>query len=412
MGSRYAAIGWFVSGVIAAGAFVWLSPVPPNALGGSKLQTAAGSERKDSHGHGDQGEHGSEEVVRLTADQIAAAKIAVSDVQGGILARRLTVPGTVVADADRLVRVGAKTPGTVAELRKRLGDSVVEGDLLGVLESREVADAKSQFLAALLTHGLQQTLFEREKSLWEKRVSTEQAFLRAQAATDESQIKLDVARQKLAALGFEEREIADLRQQPISALRRHELRSPIAGRVIERKVNVGAPVIPETELFVIADLSEVWVELSVSPADLPFVKDGQPVTVSNGASTEEGVGKVIFISPLLDNETRTARVVASVNNKSGIWRPGTFVKAKVLTEEIKANVVVPPSAIQTIEGESVVFVRTEDGFEKREIVVGLRDENSVEVVFGLDAGEAIATENTFILKAELGKREAEHSHAH
>lgn len=413
MKSRLSALGWFALGLAVAGTYAWFSPFQTTALGslGSAINEAA-REHKDTHAHGDHGEHGPEGIVQLSPDQIAAAKIAVANVQGGTLSRRLTVPGTVVANADRLVRVGAKIPGTVAELRKQLGDSVAEGEVVGALESREVADAKSQFLAALLGHELQQTLFERERMLWEKRVSTEQAFLRARTAADESQIRLDVARQKLAALGVEERDIAELRSQPISALRRHELRSSIAGRVIERKVNIGAPVTPETELFVIADLSEVWAELSVSPADLPFVKDGQRVTIGNGATTEEGVGKVIFISPLLDSETRTARVIAAVDNKNGVWRPGSLVKATVTTEETEVDVVVPQSAIQTMDGENVVFVRSEDGFEKREIVVGRRDGHNVEVVFGLDPGEAIAIENTFVLKAELGKREAEHSHAH
>ena len=144
--------------------------------------------------------------------------------------------------------------------------------------------------------------------------------------------------------------------------------------------------------------------------DLHFVKDGQAVAISNPATGDEGDARIIFISPLLDIDTRTARVVAEMDNADRVWRPGTYVRARIVTEETAVNLAVPLSAVQTIADEAVVFVRIEDGFEKREIVLGRRDEKSAEVIFGLDEGETIAISNTFVLKADLRKREAEHDH--
>jgi cobalt-zinc-cadmium efflux system membrane fusion protein len=114
-------------------------------------------------------------------------------------------------------------------------------------------------------------------------------------------------------------------------------------------------------------------------------------------------GKIVFVSPLLDKETRTARVVAVIENPDGRWRPGSFVTAAIAIEERAAPVVAPFSAVQTVEGRKAVFVRTKDGFEKRDVVLGQRDGQSVEIVSGLDAGETIAVSNTFSLKAELSK---------
>ena len=99
--------------------------------------------------------------------------------QGGTIAHRIIVPGTVIPHADRIARVAVKLSGTVAELRKKIGDPAAKDEVLAVLESREVADAKSEYLAARLTNELQQDLFERDKILWDKKISTEQQFLRS-----------------------------------------------------------------------------------------------------------------------------------------------------------------------------------------------------------------------------------------
>ncbi len=148
-------------------------------------------------------------------------------------------------------------------------------------------------------------------------------------------MKLDIARQKLLALGLTEKDIAALPDEPEASLRRQEVRSPMAGRVVERKVDLGMAVGRdnlETELFAIIDLDRVWVELTISPADLPVVKEGQPVSIGARGLAEKTEGKIVFISPLLDKETRSARVVAEISNMEDKWRPGSFVTAAIFRE--------------------------------------------------------------------------------
>jgi cobalt-zinc-cadmium efflux system membrane fusion protein len=219
------------------------------------------------------------------------------------------------------------------------------------LESREIADAKSEYLAARLTNELQQDLFERDKALWDKKISTEQQFLRSRNQAANAKMRYDIARQKLFALGLAEAEISGLPNEPEATLRRQEVRSPIRGRVVERKVELGVAVGRdnlETELFVVADLSRIWVEIAVSPGDLPRVKEGRSVSISARDVSERAEGKIVFISPMLDKETRSARVVAEIANSDGIWRPGSFVTAAIAYEEQKAPVVVPTTSIQTV----------------------------------------------------------------
>ncbi len=191
-------------------------------------------------------------ILKLTEDQITAARIDMATVQGGTLARRITV----------------------GELRKKIGDPVAKDEILAILESREVADAKSEYFAARLTSELQQDLFERDKTLWDKRISNEQQFLRSRNAAAQSRMKLDIARQKLLALGLTEKDIAALPDEPEASLRRQEVRSPMAGRVVERKVDLGMAVGRdnlETELFVMFGSNST----SVRPTCRSSRKDNQ-----------------------------------------------------------------------------------------------------------------------------------------
>jgi membrane fusion protein, heavy metal efflux system len=264
-----------------------------------------------------------------------------------------------------------------------------------------------------VTDELQQTLFARATSLWQNKVVTENDYLRARASAQDARVKFDTARQKLFTLGLSEEQIAALPSQPAASLRRQELRSPIAGRIAERRVELGALVGregQESELYVVVDLSELWVELAVAPADLPGIREGLGVTVAVGAGGERTPARIIFVSPLLDRDTRAARVVASLVNPDQAFRPGIFVTAEIPLSQDEAEVVVPKSALQTIKGERVVFVRNERGFEARQVAIGHEDDRAVEIVSGLFAGETVATSNTFVLKAELGKAEAEHHH--
>jgi cobalt-zinc-cadmium efflux system membrane fusion protein len=339
-------------------------------------------------------------------ERIKLAEIDLRPAGPAPIARRLIVPGTIVPDAGRVAHVSVKLSGTVAELRKNIGDDVVKDEVLAVLESREVADAKSEYFSAKLSNELQQDLTARDKSLWEGRAVPEQQYIKSRNAAAQSEMRFGIARQKLMALGVTDTEIAGLPQAPDGTMRSQNIRAPISGRVAERKVEAGTAVgrdSLETELFVIVDLSRVWVELAVSSTDLPLVREGLPVDVALRGTTEPGSGKIVFVSPLLDKETRAARVVASLGNANGLWRPGSFVTAGIVVERRDAAVAVPFSAVQTVDGRKSVFVRTKEGFEKRDVVLGRRDGPVVEIASGLSAGETVASSNTFSLKAELSK---------
>ncbi|NOJ39886.1 efflux RND transporter periplasmic adaptor subunit [Bradyrhizobium sp. WSM 1791] len=352
---------------------------------------------------------GREGFIKLSPAQIAALRIEVAPAGPGTLLRTVRVPGNVIMNPDRIGHVPAKVIGTVVELRKRLGDVVQKGEVVAYLESREVADAKSEFLTAGANLELQTTLFERERSLFEKKISAEQQFLRAENAFSLSKLRHDLARQKLSALDVDETEIAELPKQPVANLRRYALRSPIAGRVIDRRVDLGAPVggdQQEKEIYVIADLSSVWVELVASAPDLALLKEGDGLAIEDSARAK-ATGETVFISPMVNKDTRTTRVIVSLDNAEGRWRPGSFVSANIPVDRRAVPLLLPRNALQAIDGRPLVFVQVPEGFESRAVQVGAMTEESVEVLGGLKSGEIVAVLNTFILKSELGKAKAD-----
>jgi membrane fusion protein, heavy metal efflux system len=394
------------SGVALAGAIARLPQLLPTALSSG---SAAQKEAVVDHNPGAGSAEEKQGFVKLSAADIEAAGIELAAVQSGATARRIIVAGTIRAPADRISHVAVRLSGIVAELRKNVGDPVAAGEILGILESREVANAKSEYLAARVTNELQQEMLNRDTTLWERKVIADQQLLRSRNVAANAKIANDIARQKLFALGLTEQEIAGLQNVPEASLRRQEIRSPIAGRVLERKAELGVVVGRdnlETDLFVVADLDRTWAELSVSPEEAAFRID-QIVSVSARGIKDKAEGKVIYVSPIVDRDTHKVHVVAEINNKDGIWRPGLFVSAAIVFDKQSVPIAVPVGAVQTMDGRPVAFVRTADGFQKRQIVLGRSDDQAIEVVSGLRLGETIAVSNTFLLKAEMLKRAGE-----
>ncbi|MGT2440957.1 efflux RND transporter periplasmic adaptor subunit [Bradyrhizobium betae] len=390
-----------LTAILSAGAFAAWGPGAP------ALRTTVGTAAADPPQASGQPAEKRRSVIRMDEERIALAKIEQTRAGPATIATRLIVPAVIAPDADRVAHVSVRLAGTVAELRKNIGDDVEKDEILGALESREVADAKSEFMAAHLSNDLQQDLMARDKTAWESsKAIPEQQYIRSRNAAAQTAMRLDIARQKLLALGVDESEIASISHAPEGTLRLQNVRAPISGRVVERKVERGTAVgrdSLETELFVIVDLSKVWVEMMVNSADLPSVREGQIIAVSVRGASGLGTGKVIFVSPLLDKETRAARVVAAMDNPDRLWRPGSFVTAAIAVQSRPVPVTVPATAVQTVDGRKVVFVRTSEGFEKRDVMLGGRDNDTFEVTSGLAAGETIAASNTFPLKAELSK---------
>jgi len=193
------------------------------------------------------------------------------------------------------------------------------------------------------------------------------------------------------------------------SLVRYELKTLIAGIVLAKHLTVGEAVGPEKQAFLIANLSTIWVDLSVYQKDLSEISVGQAVRIHAVQQGPDAEGTISYITPVVDQETRTATARVVLANPERKWLPGMFVTGHTLDER-GAEVAIAPSALQTIEGQLVVFVETPDGFVPREIKLGRQGDMLVEVLEGLSVGERFVSKNSFLLKAELAKGEAEHGH--
>lgn len=341
-------------------------------------------------------------LVRLSEQAIEEFGIQTALAGAGKLSMFLSLPGEVTLNADRLVHIVPRVPGVAAEVYKNLGDQVKAGELLAVIESRELADLKAAYLAAYERAGLAQSSFAREEGLWQRKISAEQEYLSAKRDLAEAQIALRAGEQKLHALGFTEQYLAQLPRLPHDSFTRQEIVAPIDGTIIDKHIVLGEVIKDDRECFILADQSSVWVTLNVYQNDLARVQVGQEVVISAGPSLQ-AKGTISFVSSLVSEQTRTtvARVVLA--NPAGQWRAGLYVMGQVLVDEPQVALLIPQESLVRLEGAAAVFVKTAEGYRPRTVMVGRSNGTQVEVLSGLTAGQTYVTRGAFLLKSELEK---------
>lgn len=378
----------------------------------------AGKDPKDLPGkveekeHAGKDDHGDEKAIRLTEEQRKEFGIEFATAGPGSLKVQVELPGEIVPDADRVAHVVPRVPGVVREVRKVLGDRVRKGEILLLLDSKELADSKAVFLSAREKLELAQSNFAREEDLWKKKISPAQDYHQAKQSFSEARIELRSAEQKLHALGFSDAYLAQLPSQPDASYIRYEVIAPFDGVIIEKHVALGEAQKEDAETFLIADLSSVWVNLGVYQKDIPSVRVGQPVVVSAGHGIPEMTGAISYVGPLVGEQTRTATARVVLPNRGGQLRPGLFVTGKVTLNTVPVPILVPKTALQTIEEKTVVFVMDADGFEPRTVDVGRSNGTHIEITSGLKPGQKYVSVGAFTLKAQLAKGSFGDGHNH
>lgn len=360
------------------------------------------AEGNDHSGH-DHGAHADEEqgVLRLTTEQRKRFGIVVQSASSGSLRNEVSLPGEIVFNEDRVVHMVPRVAGIVREVFKSVGDRVDAGEILAVIESRELADAKSEYLAANARAALAEKNFTREKALFEKQVSSEQDYLEAEQALAEARIELRSTEQKLHALGLSEEAVQGLNAGHAEAITRYEIRSPIAGVVTEKHISLGESLEADADIFTVVDMSSVWVHLTVYTKNIGAVRPHQDVTLKVDHSGVKARGDVSMVTPFADESTRSATARVVLDNSDGEWMPGTFVTGFINTSEENLPIVVPRNAVQNVEGRDVVFVEHKGNFEMSPVVLGRADRTRIEVVSGLEPGTPYVSEGAFHLKATV-----------
>ncbi|HEX7852283.1 MAG TPA: efflux RND transporter periplasmic adaptor subunit [Sphingobium sp.] len=334
--------------------------------------------------------------IDISNEGIAISQIGIAPATGGELDAAIPSSATVEATPDAEAVLTARAPGTVTRIFKRIGDPVRTGETLALVESRDASSIAADQAAAGARVALAGSQLARERSLFAQGVSPRADFETAQAnlAVAQADSRRASAAAGAARISRDGRSVAVV--------------SPVTGRVTAAAANLGQYVAAETELFRVADPTRLQITASLPATDAGRVKAGDRVelTSSDGKIVE---GRVRSATGVVDPQTRAATVIVSPNASSGTLIPGQLVQARIFASggAVRHGVMVPQDAVQTVGDRTVIFVRTAKGFRAQTVQIGARSAGFVGIASGLAAGTRIATTNAFLLKAELGKEDAE-----
>ena len=366
-----------------------LLPLALAACGGS------GDSANQMAGMEGMGDMGAEtQFVTMSARQIADAGIQTARPIVGSGAGAVQAAALIDSDPDGMRVVAAPIDGRVITLTRNLGDYVRRGDTLAIIESREAASLQAEVEKARSRLKLARVTLDRDQALYKRGFRPKSALDISQATYEQAQTDLRMASQQVAASGVRG-----------GNLNRIAITAPIAGRVIARNAVLGQVFMADdanTELFRVADTNQLSVTFSLSPADAARVARGNIVQVS--APGRQSSAIVTFVSPALDPKTRLVPVIARLDNRNGVWRVGEPATVAVgVVAGAGSTIRVPTTAVQTVHGKNVVFVRTGAGFRAAPVTVGAQEGETTVIASGLTGGELIATTNSYTLKAELEK---------
>jgi len=343
---------------------------------------------------------GSREIV-LTPDMIQRAGIQLVAARKGTATTRLRLPGVVQPNAYKNLDVTSLVAGRITQVRAELGQRVMQNEMLATVYSPELADAQTAFIqakAARDAHGLALT---RTQRLYAIGAVSREELEKMTAEAAEMDRAQEVARSRLVLLGIPE-DKAQRIASPADVITTFDVKAPIAGVITKRNANPGLNIDPATPLFTVTDLSGVWVVADLYERDFATVGLGSPVTITTAAYPGvELRGRVNYIDPQVQAETRTAKLRAEVANGAGRLRLGMFVDVSIAGRSARAVIMVPKTAVQTMGTQSVVFVSPGAGrFAPRIVTPGDTVGNEIAISSGLDAGDMVVAQGAFFLRAE------------
>ena len=368
------------------------------ALGGCANEDAATagdlaveSEMEETHAPG-------EEIV-LLLDSVALSLADIrTEVAQVVETDRLPVTGAITYDQNRVSHIGPRAEGRIVALRADLGSRVAVGDVLAVLESPEVGATRAELHEAEALLRIQTENHEREVRLEQQGIASRREVLDAEAELRRAEAAVVSAAERLRTLGASNGEGGQF-----------TIVAPFSGVVVQKHATLGEVAGPADQLFTVADLSRLWIELEIFERDLERVAASQSVIVS--AASYPGrtfAGRIVYVADVLEPEHRTVQARVEVENPARALKPGMFATAEIEMETGEPVVVVPREALQDVEGQHVVWVPGDEAgeFRARPVEVGgaLRD-GRLTVLSGLAPGESVVVAGAFTLKAELSRGE-------
>jgi cobalt-zinc-cadmium efflux system membrane fusion protein len=344
--------------------------------------------------------------VSLTPEAIQRASIKTTIVRTAVSSTSTTVPGTVTSNAYRDLKVNTLVGGVIRQVRPELGATVRPGEPLAVIFSNELAEAQMRYLSMRAMLEADHAKLDRTQTLFDMGAVARQELEGVVATHAGHASEVAASRQRLLLYGLTPEQVGELRDssQVVSEVAVH---APLGGIVVSRSINPGQVVAAGQELFIVTDLSTVWVIGDLYEKDFPSVRVGTAATIVAPTTGRSHTGRGAYLDPRVDPSTRTAKVRVEVPNDTGALRLGMFVNVGLETAGADQRVLAPRSAVQSIGERQVVYVAAGDGrFIERTVKIGTAVGDHVEVLDGLKAGERVVNEGSFFLRAEAARNRA------
>ncbi len=345
--------------------------------------------------------------VTLSQEMQKSSGIVVQPVAFEAAAVPLSATAVIEMNIDRSAKISPRVAGKAVKIIASQGDKVKTGQALAYLDSVEIDQIWADYRKAQGKMELARKNLQREETLFQKKISPEKDTLKARQELGEAEVDLNLARERFRLSGVDIAQFEAAKGNGNHPL--VPITSPMSGVVMEKAITQGEVVSPDKTLFMVADLSTLWVVIDVYEKDMSRLRIGAGVKVSVTAFPDKIFrGKVSYIADVVDEKTRTEKARVTIDNASGLLKPGMF--ATILTEATRGGaerlLAVPEEAVLMDGAKRCVFVQVSpDKFERRDIETGRTLGKSLEVTAGLKAGERVAVRGAFILKSELKKGE-------
>ena len=395
--------------VILAGGFYYRFTHLATGTGEEKAQSETADPKEKS---GDKNEIGADikndapKTVSMTPEIQKQHGVVVAAAKQERLADAISVTGKVEVNGDRIAHVSPRIPGKIVSVNASLGDTVASGQVLAMLDSVELDEAMNRYRQSKAKLSLAKNNLERVNALVEKKIAARKDIHQAETDYQTTSSELHADQERLALYGLSPAGL----DGPDHTRQLLPVRSPIGGVITEKHAIVGELADPAKNLYIVADLSSVWVMVDINEKDLAKVRKGQEAIVKVGAFPDLNFpGRISHIADVVDDATRTVKARIEVQNTGRKLKPEMFANVELaLPVDAPPVLAVPEEALQDLEGRKVVFV-TANGteFEPRPLELGRASGGQVEVAGGLKEGERYAVKGGFLLKSELKKGERE-----
>jgi cobalt-zinc-cadmium efflux system membrane fusion protein len=406
------------------------------SCGGDTKSTPASPPEQDAHEH-EGHPHEAQELeaakpeehehqdLHLSPQQQKEWGIVVGAATRQDVASIIKLPGILTLNQNKTAHISSLIGGKVASLAVDLGDRVHKGQLLLTINSPEFAQAQADFLQTVAKLNLSRKEYERAKLLLKEKAIEEREFLRREAEFEKLSTEVGGLGAILHSYGMNHEQTEELIEKCASRKPDDDLCkladphlpvfSPLSGIIIFRDVIVGEPVEPNKILFTASDLRTLWALLDAYEKDLPFItQDSQVTILSSLYPDKEFAGKITYISNTIDEKLRTIKIRVEVKNDDGLLKPNMFIQGIVENKAVGRNLLaVPEEAVQTLDGEKIVFVLEDKGiFAIQHVELGKKIGNTRVIAKRLEEGQKIVIRGAFTLKSELTKGTFGHAHVH